>query len=285
MRHASAPVRLPRQVLVVLSGMAVAGLVSAGPAAPPAAAQTTDSVTVNATSGLGTIPADAIGLNTAVYDGYMNDTPIPGLLKAAGVDALRYPGGSYSDIYNWQTGTAAAGGYVAPNTGFSSFMTTAKAVGAQPIITVNYGTGTPSPGRRVGVQRAASNDGVKYWEVGNEVYGNGTYGANWEADAHCDTSPSGGPVTIGSEPSQTYDCGPGTYAAGVAQYDDRDARRRPERQGLRRAHHPRVLAGRGHQRTDQPAAVEPDGAHRARLEPAVRRSCTTTPAAPRPPAC
>jgi len=144
MRHASAPARLLRQVLVVLSGMAVAGLVSVGPAAPPAAAQTAASVTVNATSGLGTIPADAIGLNTAVYDGYMNDTPIPGLLKAAGIDALRYPGGSYSDIYNWQNGTAAAGGYVAPNTAFSSFMTTAKAVGAQPIITVNYGTGTPS---------------------------------------------------------------------------------------------------------------------------------------------
>jgi hypothetical protein len=34
MRHASAPARLLRQVLVVLSRMAVAGLVSAGPAAP-----------------------------------------------------------------------------------------------------------------------------------------------------------------------------------------------------------------------------------------------------------
>ena len=218
MRHASAPAHLLRQVLVVLSGMAVAGLVSVGPAAPPAAAQTAASVTVNATSGLGTIPADAIGLNTAVYDGYMNDTPIPGLLKAAGIDALRYPGGSYSDIYNWQNGTAAAGGYVAPNTGFSSFMTTAKAAGAQPIITVNYGTGTPSLAAAWVSSALSNGDGVKYWEVGNEVYGNGTYGANWEADAHCDTSPSGGPVTIGSEPSQTYNCGPGTYAAGVVQY-------------------------------------------------------------------
>ena len=33
---------------------------------------------------------------------------------------------------------------MAPDTGFASFMTTAKAVGAQPIITVNYGTGTPA---------------------------------------------------------------------------------------------------------------------------------------------
>ena len=209
---------LIRQVLVVLPAMAVTGLVFTGPAIQQAPAQTlTDSVTVNATAGLGTIPSDAIGLNTAVYDGYMNATPIPGLLKAAGIDAMRYPGGSYSDIYNWQTNTAQ-GGYVAPGNSFSSFMTTAKAASAEPVITVNYGTGTPSLAAAWVSNAAANGDAVKYWEVGNEVYGNGTYGANWEADSHCDTSPSGGPVTIGSEPSQTYNCGPATYASNVAQY-------------------------------------------------------------------
>ena len=164
-----------------------------------AAAASSASVTVNATAGLGTIPANGIGLNTAVYDGYMNDSPIPALLRAAGIDALRYPGGSYSDIYNWQTGTAVEGGYVAPNTGFASFMATAQATGAQPIITLNYGTGSPSLAASW-VQDADVTDdyGITYWEVGNEVYGNGTYGANWEADAHCDTSLNGSPVTIGS---------------------------------------------------------------------------------------
>src|SRR5215471_2823728 len=183
---------LIRGVLVVLSAMAAAGAAFVGPAIQQAAAQTlTDSVTVNATSGLGTIPADAVGLNTAAYDGYMNDTPIPGLLKAAGIDAMRYPGGSYSDIYNWQA-NVAQGGYDAPNTSFANFMTTAKAVGAEPIITVNYGTGTPALAAAWVSNAASNSDGVKYWEVGNEVYGNGTYGANWEADSHCTTSPSGG---------------------------------------------------------------------------------------------
>src|SRR6516165_7508256 len=192
-----------------------AALLAAAQARPASAATTAASVTVNATAGLGAVPAHAIGLNTAVYDGDMNDAAIPPLLKAAGVDALRYPGGSYSDIYNWQTQTAAAGGYVAPNTSFANFMTTANSAGAQPIITVNYGTGTPSLAA-AWVQAAAS-DSVGYWEVGNEVYGNGTYGANWEADAHCNTSLNGSPVTIGSEPSQTYNCGPTQYAAGVLQ--------------------------------------------------------------------
>ena len=118
----------------------------------------------------------------------MNDTAIPGLLKAAGINALRYPGGSYSDIYNWQTDTATDNGYVAPGTSFSNFIGTAQGAGAQPIITVNYGTGTPALAA-AWVQDAdvTNNYGIQYWEVGNEVYGNGTYGANWETDSHCNT--------------------------------------------------------------------------------------------------
>ena len=206
-----------------LTVAAVAVLTTAGLAAPAAqhaaAATATDAVTVNATSGLGAIPSGAIGLNTAVYDSDMNDTPIPGLLKAAGVDALRYPGGSYSDIFNWQTNTAVDGGYVAPGAGFSGFMSTAQSVGAQPIITLNYGTGTPALAA-AWVQDAdvTNNYGIQYWEVGNEVYGNGTYGANWETDSHCNTALNGTPVTVGSEPSQTYNCGPAEYAANVKQY-------------------------------------------------------------------
>ena len=108
-----------------------------------ARAATAVPVTVNATAGLGAIPSNAIGLNTAVYDGHMNDAAMPALLKTAGFDALRYPGGSYSDIFNWQT-NVAQGGYDAPNTSFSDFMGTAQAAGTNPIITVNYGTGTPA---------------------------------------------------------------------------------------------------------------------------------------------
>ncbi|HEU5331773.1 MAG TPA: cellulose binding domain-containing protein [Actinocrinis sp.] len=187
-------------------------------AAAPAAAATAVAVTVNGTSGLGSISSNAIGLNTAVYDSEMNDSAQPGLLKAAGIDALRYPGGSYSDIYNWQT-NVAQGGFDAPNTAFSNFMGTAQAAGANPVITVNYGTGT-SALAAAWVQNAnvTNHFNIQYWEVGNEVYGNGTYGANWETDSHCTTSASGGPVTIGSEPSQTFNCGPSTYASNVLGY-------------------------------------------------------------------
>jgi Cellulose binding domain len=203
--------------IALLAAMLLTTVLTSARALPAYAQTSTANVTVSATAGLGTVPAHAIGLNTAVYDSDMNDSGVPPLLKAAGIDALRYPGGSYSDIYNWQTQTAAGGGYVAPNTSFADFMTTANAAGAQPIITVNYGTGTPS--LAAAWAQSAASDSVGYWEVGNEVYGNGTYGANWEADAQCDTSLNGSPVTIGSEPSQTYNCGPTQYAAGVASYE------------------------------------------------------------------
>jgi hypothetical protein len=147
----------------------------------------------------------------------MNDAAIGPLLKAAGVDAMRYPGGSYSDIYNWSTQTAVEGGFVAPNSGFTNFMATANSAGAQPIITVNYGTGTPS--LAASWVTAAASDSVGYWEVGNEVYGDGTYGANWEANSRCKTSLNGPAVTIGSEPAQTFNCGPTEYAADVLSYE------------------------------------------------------------------
>ena len=81
-----------RGLALVGSAVLVAATLAATTATPAAAQALSDSVTVDATAGLGTIPANAIGLNTAVYDGDMNDTPIPGLLKAAGINALRYPG-------------------------------------------------------------------------------------------------------------------------------------------------------------------------------------------------
>ncbi|HEU5427167.1 MAG TPA: hypothetical protein VFU74_09850, partial [Actinocrinis sp.] len=151
-----------------LSAAVAAAAAFTGITSTPALAATAVGVTVNATAGLGAIPSGAIGLNTAVYDGNMNDAAAPGLIKAAGIDALRYPGGSYSDIYNWQT-NVAQGGYDAPNTSFANFMGTAQSAGTSPIITVNYGTGTPSLAA-AWVQNAnvTNHYNIQYWEVGNE---------------------------------------------------------------------------------------------------------------------
>ncbi|HZM84280.1 MAG TPA: cellulose binding domain-containing protein [Candidatus Limnocylindrales bacterium] len=161
-----------------------------GPLAATAAATTPVTVTVNARAGLARMPATGLGINDAVWDTHLGGTPTSDLLRAAGVKMIRYPGGSYGDIYHWETHTAP-GGYVAPNTDFDTFIASVRAVGAQPMIIANYGTGTPEEAAGwVNSANILKGYGVKYWTVGNENYGNGHYGASWEADNHPDKSAS-----------------------------------------------------------------------------------------------
>jgi hypothetical protein len=172
-------------------------------------AQTSSTVKITAGTTLAKIPAGAFGINTAVWDGDMLDAAVPGRLTEAGVSAIRYPGGSTSDDYNWQTNSIVPnqGGFANANNNFDAFMGLVKSTGATPIITVNYGSNTAGNGGGTPAFAAAwvnyanktKGYGVKYWEIGNEVYGNGEYGAHWETDLHSAHDPS-------------------TYGANVAQF-------------------------------------------------------------------
>src|SRR5712691_552494 len=139
------PMSIPRRLRA--AGRAAALLLAAGASAgagiPVARADAAPAlVTVNARAGLATVPATGIGVNDAVWDSQLGTATISDLLKSAGVQMMRYPGGSYGDIYHWQDNTAP-GGFVAPDTDFNTFMGSVQRVGAQPIIIANYGTGTP----------------------------------------------------------------------------------------------------------------------------------------------
>ncbi len=172
-----------------------------------ARAQSATSVTVSAGTPLATIPAGAFGLNTAVWDGNLLDAAVAPALSAAGIGALRYPGGSTADIYNWQTNTIVAGqnSYANPANTFDAFIGLAAKLGAAPVVTVNYGTsptgggGTPAfAAAWVRYANVTHGYGVKYWEIGNEVYGNGEYGSSWETDLH----PAHDPSTYGANVAQ-----------------------------------------------------------------------------------
>ncbi len=154
---------------------------------PPAA------VTVNVANTMATMPPQGLGVCTAVYDNVLINSGIAPLLKAAGITALRYPGGSYADIFNWQT-TTVNGGYVNSSDSFDNFMNTdVNPAGAQAIVTVNYGS---NPANNAGGDplvaaawvahaNVTNHWGVKYWEIGNEIGGNGYYaGQDWEYDLH-----------------------------------------------------------------------------------------------------
>ncbi|WP_405541154.1 cellulose-binding protein [Streptomyces phaeochromogenes] len=163
-----------------------------GALAPSAGAAATVGIKVDAGTSLGTVPSSGVGLNTGVGDDRMGTAKVTSLMKAAGVRLLRYPGGSGADDFHWKTHTMGNGGWIVPNTDFDSFMATAKKVGAQPILTANYGSGTPKEAADwVKYANVDKGYGVKYWEIGNEVYGNGHYanGKGWETDNHADKSP------------------------------------------------------------------------------------------------
>lgn len=188
--------RLARTVTALAAAFAVlplaggAGAADVLPVGERTASATADAgVRVNTQASLGTLSDVARGVNTAIWDAHMNDPEVAALMKAADVGAMRYPGGSYADIYHWKTHTAP-GGYVAPGTGFDAFMGTVRATGAQPVLIANYGSGTPEEAADwVRYANVTKDYDAKYWEIGNEVYGNGHYGNGWEHDEHPDKSP------------------------------------------------------------------------------------------------
>jgi len=163
--------------------------------AAPASASTASASTASASAV--TLPvllsAAPLGLNTAPWDyEYAANASAGGgldqiqpLMQAAGIDQLRYGGGSYADYYDFQTNTniqnclplnatasftssCASGDSLA----FGQFSQQARAIGAQSFVTVNYGSGTPAEAA-AWVAQAKSTQGqdVGLWEVGNENYG------------------------------------------------------------------------------------------------------------------
>ena len=131
------------------------------------------------------------------------DPDIIRLLRESHLPLLRWPGGNFASTYHWQDGVGPmekrptrpnfAWGGVEPNLfGTDEFIQFCRAVGCEPMICINAGSGTPeearqwieycngAPTSQMGRRRAANGHpeayGVKYWEVGNELWG------HWQFD-------------------------------------------------------------------------------------------------------
>jgi hypothetical protein len=161
----------PNRRAALLAGvlLAAGALTGIHPSTAMAAADPdpdTVAVTVNARAGLATVPDTAMGVNHAIWDQNLGTAETSDLLRDAGVQMMRYPGGSYADIYHWKDHTAP-GGYVAPNTDFDTFMAATKRVGAQPMIIANYGTGTPAEAATTRSATRRSTSGSPLGSTGN----------------------------------------------------------------------------------------------------------------------
>ena len=162
-----------------------AGLVGAVAVATAVAITLASQPTGSAASGLSAAP---LGVNVAPWDGLYTGAgaaAVQPLLSAAGIRQLRYGGGSYADIYNWQTNInidacgqnegSEPGGAVctAQNPlGFAEFSRQARAINAESLVTVNYGSGTAAQAAAwVSQARRSDGEDVAWWEIGNETYG------------------------------------------------------------------------------------------------------------------
>ena len=127
-------------------------------------------LSANANQPVRTVDQRHFGVNTATWDSFLNSTATINLLSQAGVKTLRFPGGSTADDYHWQTNSGTT------SDGFAHVATN---LSAQAFITVNYGSGTAQEAKAwVAYANVTNHYGFKYWEIGNENYG------NWEEDTN-----------------------------------------------------------------------------------------------------
>jgi hypothetical protein len=160
-------------VLVVLAGAAWPGVADASTAA------------ARVPSGV-KLSAGPLGIDVAPWTNPATLTALRSQLEAAGVTQIHYGGGTTADEYEWSNDTdisrcktMSAADYNAPCAThnvdalkFFTFSQEARAIGAQSMVTVNYGTGTAA-WAAAWVKQATTKSGqqVADYEIGNENYG------------------------------------------------------------------------------------------------------------------
>ncbi|MFX1293879.1 MAG: alpha-L-arabinofuranosidase C-terminal domain-containing protein [Promethearchaeota archaeon] len=147
---------------------------------------------------------DEYNKNVALIHGGLREDVI-NEIRALNLAIIRYPGGVFADTYHWKNGIGPnerrkarrnkfwhwLGPKVGPkyNNHFGSdeFMLFMNEIGVEPYININYGTGTPEEAAQwveymngdasteYGALRAENGHftpyNVKYWGIGNEIYG------------------------------------------------------------------------------------------------------------------
>jgi len=126
------------------------------------------------------------------------DRDVVDYCRRAKLSLLRYPGGNFASWYHWQDGIGPVNKrpirfnrvWKAPeynHVGTDEFMAFCEAVGCEPMICVNAGDGTPQEAAqwvqycngpiesKFGRLRAQNGHpqpyNIRYWEIGNELYG------------------------------------------------------------------------------------------------------------------
>jgi hypothetical protein len=153
-------------------------------AATPAFGQTA-TVTVNPTALGAPVTDQILGTNFGNWFD-LTQTGVAPPMKAVGVKAIRWPGGSAADTFHWATNSECNGGYVDTNATFDNLFADIITPDKLDVaVTVNYGSnsacnagGDPTEAAAWVAYAKSHGDKVSHWTVGNEVYG------SWEYDLH-----------------------------------------------------------------------------------------------------
>jgi len=137
----------------------------------------TTHIAVNPERIVRTVDRRFFGINTADWDSDFTNPETLDELRELGLQFLRFPGGSESDEYHWASNTTDSNTWKWA-TSFDAFAKVATNLGAQAIITVNYGTGSPAEAAAWVTHSRDASYQFTYWEVGNECYG------SWETDSN-----------------------------------------------------------------------------------------------------
>ena len=133
-------------------------------------------ISVNASQATRVLTNTVFGLNMAAWDAHLDSPETLMHVADTGTEILRFPGGSIADVYDWQTGRNVTNNQTSPAS-FDAFARVATGTGAEAIITVNYGSGTPEEAAAwVRYSNVTKGYGSESWEIGNENYG------SWEYD-------------------------------------------------------------------------------------------------------
>jgi hypothetical protein len=161
-------------------------------------------VSVNTTTKGIAVTDQLLGMNMAAwFDIIVNGNVIVDSFQNAGIKAVRWPGGSWSDVYHWQTNTNCqtaphGGGTPDTNDSFANFVNNIVIpAGLDLALTADYGTnptcnggGLPSEAAAWAANALSLGVTVSHMTIGNEVYG-----ATWEEDLH---SPANSPTEYAS---------------------------------------------------------------------------------------
>jgi len=108
------------------------------------------------------------GINAALWDGDLLRPETKTYVKRINHGIVRYPGGLRADDDHWEQILANKDWMVDTD----EFLEWCKATGTSPMFTINFGTGTAEEAAKwVEHTNKKKNANVKYWEIGNEIYG------------------------------------------------------------------------------------------------------------------